>query len=116
MAAALQYVIRQAGDFNYQYADDLMWDVGPAYYLVLKPKYSLAVRANVSGEYKKRDSMDGVLQEDTSIRAIFGGPEIIVTAEKWTGELGFDFPIDINNGGVQAVADHRIRAAISYRF
>jgi hypothetical protein len=113
----LQYVIRTEGDFNYQYADDLIWSAGPGYYLSLGHEHTLALKINLSGEYKGKDTNAGEQEGDTGLRALFLGPDITATLGDHLGaELGVDFPLDINNTGFQAVADWKLRAAVSYRF
>lgn len=114
--ASVQYVIRTRGDFDYEYADDILWDVGPAYYLVLCPDYTVALRANLSGEHKGMDNLSGELQGDTGITSNFIGPEIILTAGDFSADIAWDIPLDINNTGVQSVNDYKLRFALSYRF
>lgn len=115
-AGSLQYIIRSEGDFDYRYADDLLWDIGPGYYMILRGEYTISLKANLSGEYKKRDKQNGALEQDTGIRSTFLGPRLIFTAGNWTGDLGWDIPLDINNTGIQSVINDRLRAAIYYRF
>lgn len=112
----LQYIFRTRGSYDYEYADDLSWDVGPGYYLLLGHEYTVALKANLSGEYKRKDNLDGINVEDSAFRSTFMGPELVFTAGNWNGELGWDIPLDINNSDFQAVADYRLRAAVSYRY
>lgn len=112
------YTIRTEGDHSYEYADSFMWDVGPAYYLFLQHESNVALRAALSGEHKGKDTgIGGEIQSDTGINAIFIGPEIsFAVNDSWSGEIGSDFPIDIDNSGLQAVASYRLRGAVTYRF
>ena len=112
------YTIRTAGDHQYQYADDLMWDFGPGYYLHLDHESDVAVRAVLSGENKSKDSgKDKEIQGDTGITSMFIGPEInFVANSSLSGDIGLDLPIDINNSEFQAVASYRLRAGLTYRF
>ncbi len=112
----LQYMIRTEGDHQYEYADDLLWEVGPGYFLALEEHRSLAVALNLSGEYKRKDRVGGEREDDTGIRSVFIGPQLIASGERWSAELGCDIPLDINNTGYQAVADLRVRAAVTYTF
>ena len=112
----LQYILRTRGSYDYEYADDLSWDAGPGYYLLLGHEYTIALKANLSGEYKRKDNQNGLTVEDSASRTTFIGPEIVFTAGSWNGELGWDIPLDINNSDFQAVADYRLRAAVSYRY
>ncbi len=115
-AGTLQYVFRTRGDFDYEYADDLTWEAGPGYYLSLGHEHTLALKANLSGEYKRKDNLNGETAGDTGLRSIFWGPELVATAGNWNAEVAWDIPLDINNSEFQAVPDYKIRAAISYRF
>ena len=112
------YSIRTAGDHEYQYADDFMWDFGPGYYLYTQHESTAGVRATLSGENKSKDSgRDGEIQHDTGISTLFLGPEVnFSVANSLSGALGYDIPLDINNTGYQAVASYRIRAGLTYRF
>jgi hypothetical protein len=111
--ASTQYVFRTEGDHDYRYANDLIWSAGPGAYLYLEDEEQVALRANLSGEYKRNDRG----QEDTAINSLFIGPEILGTI---TGSLaanaGLDLPIDIKNSGVQAVPSYRMRVGVTYRF
>lgn len=114
--AALQYTFRTRGDFDYEYADDLTWSVGPGYFLSLGHDFAIALKANLSGEYKRRDNLKGEIAGDTGIRSTFLGPELVATAGNWSGEISWDIPLNIENTELQAVPDYKLRAAISYRF
>ena len=115
-AGNLQYMFHTEGAHNYRYADDLMWRAGPGYYAYAEHDSSLAIKANLSGEYKRKDSQGGISQDDTGIRSLFIGPELLLTWGRWTAEAAWDLPLDINNTGLQAVADYRLSAAVSYRY
>ncbi len=116
LSGDLQYMIRTEGDFDYHYGDDLLWSVGPSYYVFLDHDSSVAVKANLSGEYKRKDEVGGEKENDTGITSTFLGPEIIVSAEPFGGKLAVDLPLEINNTGFQAVSDYRFRVAFFYRF
>ena len=113
----LQYVFRTEGDHYYEYANDLTYNITPSYYVALKHNYTIAVGANLSGEYKGKDTGKDGIAGDTGIRSLFLGPQIIFTAnDKLSGQLGYDIPLDINNTEFQAVPSYRLRAALTYRF
>ncbi len=112
-----EYTIRNEGDHNYEYADDLSWAVGLGVYPVLEDQKALLLRANLGGEYKRKDRANGAKENDTALRSVFIGPEIIYsTADDLSVEVGTDIPIDINNSGTQAVMHYRIRAGVTWRF
>ena len=116
ISADVRYFIRTEGDHNYEYADDLMWSFGPGYYFVMEEAKNLALRAAFSGEHKGKDRSNGVKDDDTGMDAVYAGPELIFTSNNLSGEIGIDFPLDVNNSGYQLVPDYRIRAGLSYRF
>lgn len=116
LSGGLQYVFRTEGDFNYEYADDLTWEVGPGYYFLLGHDYTVALKANLSGEYKRKDELNGAKQDDTAIRSTFLGPELVASIGNWNGELAWDVPMTIDNSSFQTVPEYKLRAAVSYRF
>jgi|GEM_PF-242279 len=116
LTTELQYVLRTEGESNYRYANDLLWEAGSGYFVLLNHDFSIAIKANLSGEYKRKDSLDGERQSDTGIRSIFAGPEIQVKCGAWNGELAWDIPLDVNNTGIQAVPEYKLRAALNYLF
>lgn len=114
--AEIQYLIRTEGDFDYRYANDLLWSFSPGIYLISEHATTVSLAVDLSGEYKREDSIDGNDLDDTAIRSIFIGPELRVTHGAWRGALVWEKPIDINNSGVQAVITDRVRASVSYWF
>ena len=112
------YSIRTAGDHQYQYADDFMWDFGPGYYFYTEHESTAGLRVALSGENKSKDSgKDGVIQTDTGITTLFLGPEINFTvSNRFNGLLGWDMPLEIDNSGYQSVPSYRLRAGLTYRF
>lgn len=115
--ASLQYAIRTEGDYEYRYANDLIWSVGPGLYLMFSEQDSLSVQVLVSGETKARDTFQGDAAEDTGITSVYLGPQIHYTySEKLSAELGADFPVSIHNTALQLVPDYRVRGALTWRF
>ena len=115
--ARLQYAIRTKGDFDYHYANDLTWSVGPGVFLVFNERNSLSVQLLVSGETKPRDTFQGNAAEDTGITSVYVGPQINYTcSDKLSAELGADFPVSIHNTALQLVPDYRLRAAFTWHF
>ncbi len=111
-----QYLFRTEGDFDYRYANDLLWSVSPGVYLLSDHDTTVSLAVDLSGEYKREDSIDGADLDDTAIRSIFVGPEVRLSHGAWRGSLVWEKPIDINNSGVQAVVTDRVRASVSYWF
>ena len=115
--AGAQYAIRSTGDFDYRFANDLTWSGGPGAFLVLREKYTLALQAVVSGEYKARDTFQGATAEDTGVTAIYAGPQISFTwSDKLSAEAGVELPLAIRNTALQAVPDYRVRAGLTWHF
>lgn len=115
--AAVQYAIRTEGDFDYQYANDLVWSGGPGWIAVLNDDFTLSLQANCIGEHKGMDELAGEKAEDTGITSVFLGPEISLTwRSHLSAELGADFPVSIDNTALQIVPDWRVRAALTWHF
>lgn len=115
-STSAQYIFRTKGSYDYEYADDLLWNAGLGYYIALCQDYSIAMKALLSGEYKDKDTFNGETEHDTGIGSLFVGPGVVFTAGDWSGELAWDAPLDISNTGTQSVADYKLRAALAYRF
>lgn len=110
---AVQYALRNEGDHDYQYADDLTWEVSPGYYLALENDFSFLSGLSLSGEHKGKDTFRGEDEEDTALTTLFVGPTVASNIGDWLRlKVTFDFPADINNSGLQAVADWRFRGGI----
>ena len=115
--ASVQYSIRSTGDFNYRYANDLMWSAGPGVFLVLEESWTAALQFVVSGEDKGLDEFNGAKAADTGLTSVYVGPQLNVTwSDKLSAQVGVDLPVLLNNTSLQAVPDYRIRAALTYRF
>ena len=116
-SGSMQYLLRNEGAFGYEYADAFLWQAGPGAFLVVDDNYTLALQAAFSGEDKGEDTFRGEKTDDTSVTSVFLGPQLFATWGSALGaELGVDFPLDIDNSGLQTVADSRVRLAVSYRF
>ena len=115
-AGKLQYAIRGEGDYHYRYANDLTWNCGPGWYALRETGRSLALQCVLSGETKDTDRFDGETADDTGLTAVYLGPQIIASLGAFSGELGLDLPIRLDNTALQIVPDYRIRAAFVWRF
>lgn len=117
LTASVQYSIRTEGDYEYQYANDLSWDIAPGVYLLLDHDFSLALQAVVSGEKKDTDTFQGQTAGDTGISSIYLGPRLLGTwKDKLSAEFGVDLPIRIQNTALQSVPDFRLHAGVTWRF
>jgi hypothetical protein len=116
-SAAVQYAIRSKGDYDYQFANDLLWSGGPGWLAILNEDVTLSIQANCTGESKGKDEFMGEAADDTGITSVFLGPEIVMTwRSKFSVELGADFPVSIDNTALQIVPDWRLRTAITWHF
>jgi hypothetical protein len=116
-SANAQYAVRSKGDFDYRFANDLIWWGGPGFFLALNEDYTVALQLNASGETKGRDTFQGSKTDDTGLTSVFLGPQISVTlGALLSAELGADLPLNIDNTSLQTVPDYRIRAALNWRF
>ena len=114
---SVQYAIRTEGDFDYRFGNDLTWSGGPGVFLFLKDEYSLALQANISGEYKQADSHRGEGDEGTALTQVLIGPKVAFTwSDKLSAELAVGFPVLSDNSGVQLMPDYRFHAGIIWHF
>ena len=117
-AAGAQYAWRGWGDYGYRFANDLSWSGGPGVFLVMQEDVmTVSLQANISGEYKPRDTFNGGKLADTAVKYVYAGPQLGVTwKEKLSAEFGVDLPILRDASSLQTVPDYRLRAAITLRF
>ena len=116
-AAGAQYALRSRGDFDYEFADDLTWSGGPGAYLVFNENWVVGLQANVSGEHKKNDVLQGEKLDDTALTAVYLGPQATVTWKgRLTAEVGVAWPVYLDNSALQIVPDYRVTGGLSWRF
>lgn len=115
-AADVQFTLRGNGLHSYHFANDLSWSGGPGCYLIQRDEAILGVQAVLSGENKSTDRFQGQIADDTGITALYLGPKVIAALGRWSGEIGLDLPVLLNNTKFQAVPDYRLRAALSVHF
>jgi hypothetical protein len=112
--ASVQYAIRSEGDFQHQYANDLVWFGGPGVYLALEDNYSLSLDFVISGETKGKDTFAGVSDEDSAETLLFLGPQLSFTwGSRLSAMVGADLPVYRDNSGTQVLPDYRVRAAVT---
>ena len=116
-SAAFQYAICSEGDYGYRFSNDLTWDGGPGYYLLTGPSQTLALEAAISGEHKDADTYKDQPVDSTGITAVYVGPKLTYTwKDRLTAHFGVDFPVSIENRGLQAVPGARVRAGFTWMF
>jgi hypothetical protein len=117
LSVNMQYVLRTEGDYDYEFADDLTWSSGPGVLMIMNEQFTLSLQANVSGETKGRDTLQGETAEDTGITSVYVGPEFSASWHgKLSAEIGVDLPIYLDNTALQTVPDYRVHAGITWHF
>jgi len=112
-----QYVHRTEGDFDYRFADDFIWSVGPGYYLHLDHEESVVFRLALGGEHKGMDRLNSQKVQGSRVSNIFISPEFIVSfAGGYVFELGVDLPAYRGSDSALSETRYRVRSALSYRF
>ncbi len=115
MLGVAEYSIKSEGSFDYRFANELLWNVGPGAYLLLNDDYTIILRCVLSGEHTDRDTHKGNKVPDSAVRNLYLGPEFIVTLNnRITIELGIDIPFDTEPSAI--LPDYRLHSAVSYRF
>jgi hypothetical protein len=113
----VQYMLRTEGSFDYQYANDLIWNGGPGEYVLLTHQYTVGVLAELTGESKGNDTLNGVKGDDTAITALYLGPDVRFTwGTSLGGSLAVDLPVLQNNSAFQIVPNYRVRGGFTWRF
>ncbi len=117
VTGAIQYLLRTEGDFHYEFANDLIWGGGPGEFIFLTHQYTVGVQAELTGESKGNDTLNGVKGSDTAITALYLGPDLRFT---WGTSLGanvaVDLPVVQNNSALQIVPNVRLRGGFTWRF
>jgi len=117
LTGAVQYLLRTEGDFDYQFANDLIWSGGPGEFILLTHQYTVGVQAELTGESKGNDTLAGVRGTDTAITALYLGPDVRFT---WGTSLGANLAVDLpvlqNNSALQIVPNFRLRGGATWRF
>lgn len=120
--ASMQYLARTVGAFDYQYANDLLFETGPGAYLALGDNlfgapYAFGAQVLFTGETKGEDSIEGETLDDTALTALYLGPAFRFTWGVHLGaEIEAELPVLQNNTGLQILPDYRIRGGLSWRF
>jgi hypothetical protein len=120
--ASIQYAARSEGAYDYRFANDLLFNVGPGAYLMAGDvlygaPYALRAQAIFSGETKGTDSIEGIRVGDTGFTGLYLGPYFgFAWGTHLNLELGADLPVLQNTSGLQIVPDYRLRGGIAWRF
>ncbi len=121
--ANAQYTVRTTGAYDYRYANDVSFDIGPGYFFLQGTRLgalgpvTLGAQFVVNGEHKNRDTFRGEIAEDTGATALYVGPRLLAgVGSHVIGEIGADLPVLIDNTAFQVVPTYRIRAGVSVKF
>lgn len=115
--ASVQYAVRGNGDYSYEYANDLNWQVGTGVYVLASGPWTASAGFVTSGLNKGRDHQQGRLLDDTALTSVFLGPDFAVTwSDAFHARVAVDLPLEQDTTGRQIVADYRIRAGLGWRF
>lgn len=110
----VQYSLRGTGTIDYRYGNDLSWRGGPGVRF-LGTGHVFAVQALFSGEHKDDDIQLTVPKEGTGRQIITLGPLVTASWKRVAAEVGFGLPLHIDQRGLDAVPDYRVRLGISWQ-
>lgn len=117
LTAAGQYAVRGTGDFDYRYANDLLWSGGPGWFALLEHEHALALQVVFSGETKGKDTAAGETLDDTGITALYLGPGVTFTwGTSLAADVALDLPVRQETTDLQIVPDFRLRGGVTWRF
>jgi hypothetical protein len=114
--ASLFYAIRGEGAFDYRYANDLQWAVGPGVLVWRGLESQVAVQALVSGETKGQDEQQGTTLDDTAATTLYVGPGLNLGWKQLEAEATVEVPVITHRTGVQIAPDVRVRGGLRWRF
>ena len=116
-SANVQYALRTEGDFDYRFNNELIVSAGPGYYLLLDDAYAVALQATLSAEVKDNDRLDGVEVPGSKVQNTYAGLAVLLSAMgRYSAEVGFELPTDVEREDADIVPDYRLRTAFSVRF
>jgi hypothetical protein len=114
--ARLLYDIRTTGRAGYRCGNELEWGGGPGMYLVHEPHGTLGLLANVTGDVRRPDHLDGEQVADTGGAELLIGPDLSATWLSLSAEAGVDFPVLVQVLGYQLTTTWRLHAGVNWSF
>jgi len=112
----VQFTLRGDGTHQYHFANDLVWNAGPGYYIIRRHDTIIGLQFVASGEYKDVDRFRGKRAEDTGITSVLVGSRLAVSRGRFSAEVAAELPVSIENTALQVVPDYRLRGGISFHF
>lgn len=113
----VQYTIRTEGDFDYRFANDLVWNAGPGGYLYVSDDATIGIQAALSGETKGKDRSRGEDVEGSAATTLYLGPTLLASfLQRYSAELTAEAPVykDMDDANIEP--DFRIRFSLGARF
>lgn len=115
--ARIQYSVRGDGDYSYNFANDVFWEVAPGFFLLNEGAWTISTRLMFSGDYKARDKQYGALQSGTDLTSVLIGPGLGMSwTDAFQGDLAVAVPILQDVTDPQLVATYRLRVGLTWRF
>jgi hypothetical protein len=110
------YALRTGGRGGFHAGDEVSWGGGPGLYLMQRGQATLGLLANVTGEIRARDRIDGQTIDDTGGTELFVGPDLQASWRGLSGEAGVDLPVLQRLNGLQLAADYRAHLGVNWAF
>ncbi|MCO6432519.1 MAG: hypothetical protein J5J00_16820 [Deltaproteobacteria bacterium] len=115
--ADAQYTFRTEGDYDYEFADDLLWSIAAGYYIFLEDESTVAVTAAISGDHKEQDELAGADVPGSQFSNIYVGPQLLFTLnDRISGLAAVEFRTGGSDQGSFIVPDVRYNLSLSYLF
>jgi hypothetical protein len=114
--AGTLYTLRTEGAHDYEYADNMIWYGGPGLHFVRSQRTQLSLQFFISSGHKGRDSLRGEPVKNTANTSVFLGPRVLFSLGKWSGNIGIELPVMLDNSSLQVVPDYRLQGSLWMRF
>ncbi len=112
----VQYYLRTEA-IDYEMGDLTIVSGGPGYYALMKGSTTLSVQASAFYEKQESDRSLDQINDQTGFTAYYFGPLLAFTwGEHFSANGGVDFPLYIDNRGIQTVPDFRVHGGVTWRF
>lgn len=109
-----QAQLRTTGSYGYRFGDLFTWNVGPGFTPIRNEDMMMGLELDLAGEHKGRDSSFGV-PNDHNYDFIYLGPQLWVSSQDLSAQLGVDIPVSQDVGELQVVPDYRVKLNVTWR-